>query len=85
MSEDAEAKSFWDQFFTVFGITRRRVATFEHKVPLPGHHTGYIDVLWKGVIMVEHKSRPRQRNQKQENGAIKEGRLPPDWENKPRF
>jgi hypothetical protein len=34
-SEEAEAKSFWDQFFTVFGITRRRVATFEHKVPLP--------------------------------------------------
>lgn len=25
-SEDAEAKSFWDSFFNVFGITRRRVA-----------------------------------------------------------
>ena len=25
-SEDAEAKSFWDGFFNVFGITRRRVA-----------------------------------------------------------
>lgn len=22
-SEDAEAKSFWDAFFTVFGVTRR--------------------------------------------------------------
>ena len=28
-SEDAEAKSFWDAFFNVFGISRRRVATFE--------------------------------------------------------
>lgn len=26
-SEDAEAKSFWDDFFNVFGISRRRVAT----------------------------------------------------------
>jgi hypothetical protein len=25
-SEDAEAKSFWDGFFNVFGISRRRVA-----------------------------------------------------------
>jgi hypothetical protein len=25
-SEDAEAKTFWDGFFNVFGITRRRVA-----------------------------------------------------------
>ena len=27
--EDAEAKSFWDAFFNVFGITRRRIASFE--------------------------------------------------------
>ena len=26
VSEDAEAKSFWDDFFNVFGISRRRVA-----------------------------------------------------------
>jgi hypothetical protein len=25
-SEDAEAKSFWDDFFNVFGLSRRRVA-----------------------------------------------------------
>ena len=28
-SEDAEAKSFWDGFFNIFDISRRRVATFE--------------------------------------------------------
>ena len=31
-SEDAEAKSFWDGFFNIFGISRRRVATFEQQV-----------------------------------------------------
>ena len=65
-SEDAEAKSFWDDFFDIFGISRRRVATFEQTVNLTpktsllggeGGRTGYIDLLWKGVILVEHKSR----------------------------
>ena len=31
-SEKAEAKTFWDEFFDVFGITRRRVASFEEPV-----------------------------------------------------
>jgi hypothetical protein len=56
-SEDAEAKSFWDDFFNVFGISRRRVATFEEQVHKIGERTGYIDLLWKGVIIIEHKSR----------------------------
>lgn len=30
--EDAEAKTFWDEFFEVFGVTRRRVASFEHPI-----------------------------------------------------
>jgi hypothetical protein len=32
VSEDAEVKSFWDDFFNVFGISRRRVVTFEQQV-----------------------------------------------------
>ena len=31
-SEDAEAKTFWDGFFNVFGITRKRLASFEEPV-----------------------------------------------------
>lgn len=31
-SERAEAKTFWDAFFNVFGVSRKRVATFEQKV-----------------------------------------------------
>jgi hypothetical protein len=56
-SEDAEAKSFWDDFFNVFGISRRRVASFEKPVKKQDGSQGYIDLLWKGVILVEHKSR----------------------------
>jgi hypothetical protein len=56
-AEDAEAKSFWDAFFTVFGVPRRRVATFEQPVKKSDGHGGFIDLLWKGILLVEHKSR----------------------------
>ena len=56
-SEDAEAQSFWNEFFKVFGISRRRVASFEKPVKKSDGKDGYIDLLWKGVLVVEHKSR----------------------------
>jgi len=56
-SEDAEAKSFWDSFFNVFGISRKRVASFEEPVKKLGDKQGFIDLFWKGVLIVEHKSR----------------------------
>lgn len=56
-SEDAEAKSFWDNFFDVFGVPRRRVGTFEQRVKKIDGRDGFIDLLWKGVLLVEHKSR----------------------------
>jgi len=58
-SEKAEAKTFWDNFFDVFGISRRRVASFEQPVLLLDDSTGYIDLFWKGVLVVEHKSKGR--------------------------
>jgi hypothetical protein len=61
-SEDAEAKSFWDAFFTVFGVPRRRVATFEQPVKKSDGHGGFIDLLWKGILLVEHKSRGKDLN-----------------------
>jgi len=57
VSEDAEAKSFWDDFFHIFDISRRRVATFEQQVRKLDDKEGFIDLLWKGVILIEHKSR----------------------------
>lgn len=56
-SEDAEAKSFWDAFFNIFGISRRRVASFEVPVKKADDKGGFIDLLWKGVLLVEHKSK----------------------------
>src|SRR5664280_862797 len=56
-SEKAEAKSFWDDYFNVFGISRRRVASFEEPVKKLGDKQGFIDLFWKGVLVVEHKSR----------------------------
>lgn len=60
-SEDAEAKSFWDQFFHVFGLERRRIAQFEAPVRMVRNGgktaTGYVDLFWKGRLLVEHKSR----------------------------
>jgi len=58
-SEDAEAQSFWNEFFKVFGVSRRRVASFEKPVKKLDGRDGFIDLLWKGVLVVEHKSRGR--------------------------
>ena len=55
--EQAESKTFWNEFFNIFGISRRRVATFEQPVKKLNQHTGFIDLLWKGVLLIEHKSR----------------------------
>lgn len=56
-NEDAEAKDFLVSFLNIFDITRRRVATFEHRVKKLDEGDGYIDLLWKGRLLVEMKSR----------------------------
>ena len=55
-NEDAEAKPFLEAFFKVFGINRKKVATFEHRVKKLDNHDGYIDLFWKGTLLVEMKS-----------------------------
>jgi hypothetical protein len=56
-SEDAEAKSFLEAFFNVFGVSRKKIGTFEHKVKKINEHDGYIDLFWKGTMLVEMKSK----------------------------
>lgn len=56
-NEEADAKPFLDAFFDVFGITRKKIGTFEHKVKKLSDADGYIDLLWKGTILIEMKSR----------------------------
>lgn len=62
LSEDAEAKSFLDAFFNVFGIPRKKIGTFEHRIKKLDEGDGYIDMLWKGHILVEMKSRGKDLN-----------------------
>lgn len=56
-NEEADAKPFLVDFFNVFGISRKRVSTFEHRVKKLDDSDGYIDLLWKGNILIEMKSR----------------------------
>ncbi len=64
-NEEADAKPFLVEFFNVFGISSKRVSTFEHRVSLTptlskgegAKREGYIDLLWKGTILIEMKSR----------------------------
>lgn len=56
VDENADAKTFWDELFEVFGVKRRRYATFEHRVRHDGKR-GFIDLLWKKVVLIEHKSK----------------------------
>lgn len=54
--ERAEAQTFWNDFFSVFGISRRRLAVFEKHVALLGARHGFVDLFWKSVLIAEHKS-----------------------------
>lgn len=56
-NEDSEAKPFLVDFFSIFGIESRKFGTFEQRVKKLDDKDGYIDLFWKGVILVEMKSR----------------------------
>lgn len=55
--EKSEAQLFLNDFFHVFGVPLKKVALFESKVPMGNNRDGYIDCLWKKVILIEMKSR----------------------------
>jgi hypothetical protein len=80
-NEHAEAKSFMDAFFNVFGIPRRRVAAFEAIVKKEDGKQGFIDLLWKGNILIEFKSRGKNLDKAHTQAkdyfpGIKDGDLP---------
>lgn len=57
--ERGETQSFYNDFFQVFDVQRRKVASFEAPVKLLGEKRGFIDLFWKGVLLVEQKSAGR--------------------------
>jgi len=55
--ERAQAQMFWVEFFAIFSIDFKRVATFEaHARRITTGNHGRIDVFWPGVLIAEHKS-----------------------------
>ena len=60
--EKGETQSFYNAFFQVFGVKRRSVARYEAHVAKLDHHSGFIDLFWPGVLIVEQKSAGRDLN-----------------------
>ena len=54
--EKGEAQSFYNDFFNVFDVKRRSVSRYEEHVKKLDNRSGYIDLFWPGVLLVEHKS-----------------------------
>lgn len=62
-------------------MSRRRVATYEEPVRLLGERRGFIDLFWKGVLLVEQKSAGRDLERAKSQAleyfpGLKESELP---------
>lgn len=55
--ERAESQTFWNEFFAVFGVNRRRVGIFEAAFKKLKGTQGFIDVYWPKKLICEQKSR----------------------------
>ena len=64
--EKGQTQLFYRDFFDIFDMPVRRVATFEEPVRLLGDRRGFIDLFWKGVLLVEQKSEGRDLAQARE-------------------
>ena len=57
--EKGETQSFYNDFFQIFGVKRRTVARYEEHVKKLDDRSGFIDLFWPGVLVVEQKSAGR--------------------------
>ncbi len=63
--ERSEAQTFWNEFFAVFGKSRRAVASFEQPVKNLKGASDFIDLIWPGHVIAEHKSRGKDLDKAQ--------------------
>ena len=57
VKEKAEAQTFETEFLGIFGVDRKKVALFEKEVQFANtSERGYIDLFWKGKIIIEMKT-----------------------------
>ena len=54
--EKGEAQSFYNDFFEIFDVKRRSVARYEEHVKKLNNKSGFIDLFWPRVLLVEQKS-----------------------------
>ncbi len=79
-SERAERQTFWNEFFSVFGLSRRAFVSFEEPVRNLGGNFDRIDAFWRGVVLIEHKSKGQDLDRAQAQafdymqGLLNEGR-----------
>ena len=79
--EKGETQSFYNDFFDVFGVKRRRVAVYEQHVKKLDDSNGYVDLFWPSVLLVEQKSAGRNLEEAHEQalaycGGLKDAEHP---------
>ncbi|GBU28911.1 methylase [Treponema sp. R8-4-B8] len=86
--EEADAQDFQTDFLNIFGVSRRQVANFEHRVKIGGQEDllgnttggrrGYIDLFWKGRFMIEMKTPGKDRVKAYQQAKEYAVNLPPN-------
>ncbi len=70
--EEGDKQTFYNDFFEIFGRTRRTVAVFEAPVKTPDGKTIFMDLFWEKTLLVEHKSLEKEDlNITMKNQALK--------------
>lgn len=57
--EKGETQTFYNDFFGIFGVERRSVARYEEHVKKLDNRSGFIDLFWPKILLVEQKSAGR--------------------------
>ena len=57
--EKGETQTFYNDFFHIFGVERRQVARYEEHVKKLNNKSGFIDLFWPKVLLIEQKSAGR--------------------------
>ena len=81
--EKGETQSFYNEFFEIFGVRRRTVARYEEHVQRLDNTSGFIDLFWPGVLLVEQKSAGRDLTAAREQAGTYFDALPE--RERPRF
>lgn len=67
--EKGETQSFYNDFFEIFGTSRRSVARYEEQVKKLNDKNGFIDLFWPKTLLVEQKSAGRDLTKAREQAG----------------